>query len=157
LTRLENFVTGNTSNQNNFRYTTGVTFMFGGEKAAPPPQVQAPAMHTCPDGTTVAANVPCPMRNINLSISASPSEVCQGDSVRIVPTISPGAQYNYTWTVNGQSMGQGTVFDFGSTGRDPGTYNVGLSVNANGFNPASSQTTITVKEYLPPTGTADAN
>jgi len=36
-------------------------------------------------------------------------------------------------------------------------YKVGVTVNGNNFNPASADTAITVKEYLPPTGTAQAN
>ena len=49
------------------------------------------------------------------------------------------------------------MFEFGSAGREPGTYNVALTVAGDAFNPASAQTTITVREYRPPTGTAQAN
>jgi outer membrane protein OmpA-like peptidoglycan-associated protein len=63
----------------------------------------------------------------------------------------------FQWSVNGQPIGQEHSFVFGTEGRDPGNYTVALTVNGASFNPASAQTTITVREYRPPTGTAQAS
>jgi outer membrane protein OmpA-like peptidoglycan-associated protein len=159
LTRFSNDLTGFNRTQNNIRATGGFAFMFGGEKPAPVAAAPPPATHTCPDGTVVPANAPCPKQNVVLSLSASPSEVCPGETVHVIATVSgasPG-QLTYTWTLNGQATGQGQAYDLDTTGRPAGTYQIMLGATGNGFNPASAQTTITVKEYRPPTGTAQAN
>jgi outer membrane protein OmpA-like peptidoglycan-associated protein len=76
----------------------------------------------------------------------------------VVASISGGVanQSKYAWSVNGQQTSQGQSFEFGSAGREPGTYKVALAVNGDHFNTASAETTITVREYRPPTGTAQA-
>src|SRR5262249_5058406 len=66
-------------------------------------------------------------------------------------------QFAYVWTVNGQPAGQGPTFDFNSTDKQPGVYTIGLTIKSNNYNPASAQTTVTVLEYQPPTGTATAD
>jgi outer membrane protein OmpA-like peptidoglycan-associated protein len=159
LMRVPNLGTGNLTNRNNFRYAAGVNFMLGGEQPAPPPPPPAQPMKTCPDGTKVPANAACPKLNVKLGLSASPQEVCQGDTSQVTAVLS-GAdsnQLNFQWSVNGQPIGQGHSFAFGSTGRDPGNYTIALMVNGAAFNPASAQTTITVLPYQPPTGTVQAN
>jgi outer membrane protein OmpA-like peptidoglycan-associated protein len=159
LTRLQNLRSDNDNNQNNIRYSTGFTFWFGGPKAAlpaPPPQ---PKTKVCPNGTTVAADAVCPKMDLTLALNATPNELCPGDTAQVMASVSGGAQnhLNYAWSLNGQQISQKPVLEFGSTGREPGTYNVALTVAGDAFNPASAQTTITVREYRPPTGTAQAN
>ncbi len=158
LTRLQNLRTATNNNQNNIRYSTGFTFLFGGEKPAPPPP-PPPATKACPDGSTVSVDAVCPKQDLTLSLSATPSELCSGETAQVVASVSGGSrnQLNYAWSVNGQQTSQSPSFEFGSTGREPGTYTVALTVNGDIFNPASAQTTITVREYRPPTGTAQAN
>jgi hypothetical protein len=61
------------------------------------------------------------------------------------------------WSVNGQTVSQDPSFVFSTTGREPGTYQVEVTVHGPNLNPASAATTITVKPYMPPTGTAQAS
>ena len=143
--------------QNNLRYSAGVTFLFGGEKPTPPP-APAPRTKTCPDGRVVNADATCPKLDITLGVNATSQEVCQGDTASVTPSLPNGANaLSYTWSVNGQPVSQGPTFTFGTADRQPGVYKVALTVNGNNFNPASAETAITVKEYVPPTGTAQAN
>ncbi len=161
LTRFQNLATGFDHNQRNLRYSTGLTFMFGGEKPTPAPQPHpAPVASTkpCPDGSTVAMNEPCPQMNASVSVSATPRELCAGERAEIVATGSgaPANLLNYSWTVNGQAVGQGASLTFDSTGRSAGTYDVGVMVSGNGIQEANASTTITVREYVAPTGTVQA-
>jgi outer membrane protein OmpA-like peptidoglycan-associated protein/opacity protein-like surface antigen len=161
LTKLGNGpIDGGDSHQNNLRYSAGVTFLFGGEKptpvaqAAPPP----PRTKTCPDGRVVNYDATCPKLDITLAVNASSQEVCQGDTTPVVATLPNGANaQTYAWSVNGEPVSQGPNFTFGTADRQPGVYKVAVNVNGNNFNPVSAETTITVKEYQPPTGTAQAN
>jgi hypothetical protein len=157
LMRLPGLVTGNDTNINNFRYSAGFAFNFGGEQPTPPPA--QPQTKTCPDGSVVPVGATCPKKNMSLSLAAANTELCPGDTTQVNANLAgAGNQMNYVWSVNGQPVGgQGHSFMFGTEGRAPGTYHVGLSVNGTGFNPASADTTITVKEYQPPTGSAQAN
>ena len=158
MTKLRNLQAFGDNQQDNLRASAGFMFLVGGEKPAPK-QPPPPATKTCPDGTVVSVNATCPKMNVSLGISAGASEVCQGDATKVVATV-PGAaanQLSFTWSVNGQPTAQGQSFQFGGTGRDPGTYKVKVSASGNTFNPASAETSITVLEYQPPTGTAMAN
>ena len=159
LTKLRSLpVGGAEDHQNNLRYSAGVTFLFGGEKPTPPQAAPAPRTKTCPDGRVVNADAACPKLDITLGVNATSQEVCQGETVAVTPNLPNGANaLSYTWSVNGQPVSQGPTFTFGTADRQPGMYKVGVTVNGNNFNPASADTAITVKEYLPPTGTAQAN
>ena len=55
---------------------------------------------------------------------------------------------------NGQPINQAAAFDFGTSGRAPGTYRIGLKVTADGFNDATAETAVTVRGYEPPSGSA---
>jgi outer membrane protein OmpA-like peptidoglycan-associated protein len=159
LTRLENLRTFNDNSQNNLRYSAGLNFTFGGEEPTPPLPPPTHPQKTCPDGSTVPADAACPKQNLKLSLSASPQELCQGESAPVNASIAGGdsTQLNFQWSVNGQLIGQGHTFVFGTVGREPGNYTVALTVNGANFNPASAQTTFTVREYRAPAGTAQAN
>jgi hypothetical protein len=161
LARLPNWnpSIGNYFSRNNFRYSAGVAFLFGGEKAAPVAHRQI-QMKTCPDGTKVMADQPCPKQNFSLSLAASPAELCPGETATLTPSFSGVSPKQLTfsqWSVNGNQVSQSGSFQFNSDNLAPGTYNVKLTTGGEGFNPASAETTVTVKEYLPPTGTVQAN
>jgi len=142
------------NSQNNLRYSAGLNFMFGGEKPAPP---AAPQTKKCPDGTIVSINEACPKQNVSMSLVANPAELCPGDTAQVTPTAGGMdlSGFHNTWSVNGQPVSQGATFAF--TGRDPGTYTIGLTAANDKFNPASAKTTIVVHEYVPPSGTVEAN
>ena len=163
MTRLEDFgQSGQPSqnrNQHNLRYATGISINFGGERPSPivvTPPPAPPKMRTCVGGLSIPADQECPRQNIGLGITASAREVCQGATVRLSPagTLPEGAALQ--WSLNGEPISQASTFEFGSTGRDPGPYRVGLRVTADGYNDASSETSITVNGYTPPTGTLTA-
>jgi hypothetical protein len=156
LTRFPSLSTGSNENQNSLRASAGVIFTFGGEQPAPAPQ---PQTKTCPDGKVVLASAPCPKQNTAVSLTANPLEVCQGESAQVDASIAGGdkSQMSLAWSVNGQTVSQDPSFVFSTTGREPGTYQVEVTVHGPNLNPASAATTITVKPYMPPTGTAQAS
>jgi outer membrane protein OmpA-like peptidoglycan-associated protein len=59
--------------------------------------------------------------------------------------------------VNGQQISQAPSLEFGSTGRNAGSYTVGMKVSAPGYNDASAQTSVTVRGYTAPSGTVSAS
>jgi hypothetical protein len=158
MTRLQNLPTLGVSNQNNLRYSAGLMYWFGGEK--PLPQANRQVTKTCPGGSVVPADSPCPKLNFSVSLTASPAELCPGQTATLMPSFS-GASANQlnssSWSVNGQQVSQAGSYEFQSDNRPPGTYTVKLSTGGNGLNPASAETTITVLEYQPPTGAVEAN
>ncbi len=154
---LDWFVTNfNHNYQDNLRYSVGFNFMFGGEKAPPPP----PAMKPCPNGTQVPADATCPKMDFTVSLNANPTEVCSGENVQVT-AVANGVQPNqvaYNWSVNGSQVSTSPTLDFSTANRDAGTYTVTLAATAgDDFNPASASTTFTVREYRPPMGTVSAN
>ena len=150
LTRLQNFRTAEDNNQHSLRYTTGLNFTFGGEAPTPPPPPPPPPMKACWDGSSVPMDAKCPLRSMDLGLGRQ-AELCPGGQTTLSLTTAP-QNATYEWTVNGQAISQGPSFDFGTTGREPGTYRVGVKVNAPDYNEATAATTIVVRPYGPPTG-----
>jgi hypothetical protein len=153
--------TGSTANiarnQNNFRYAAGIAFSFGGESPGPAP-APAPRVSTksCPDGSEVPLEQECPKRTIGLGLNVNEREVCAGTVVKITPASGLPTGAATRWTVNGEPINQAATFDFGTAGRAPGTYRIGLNVTAEGYNDASAETTVTVRGHQPPTGSLQA-
>jgi opacity protein-like surface antigen len=135
-------------NQNNLRYAAGVMFNLGGEKPTPPV-----AMKTCPDGTQIPVDQACANLNFKLGINVTPAAICPGDTAQVstIGNLPPGALA--TWTVDGKPISQNPSFPFASTGRASGSYRIGLRVTAPGYNEASADASVSVREYTPPTGT----
>jgi outer membrane protein OmpA-like peptidoglycan-associated protein len=161
LMRTPDVFTGNITNRNNFRYAGGVNFMLGGEQPTPPPPPAAPATKKCPDGTIVPVNQACPKLTANFGLTATPNELCEGETAQVTVTNNaPSSVFAYSWSVNGQPIGQATQqpsFTFDSTGKAAGTYQIAVNATGNGFNPGSAETTINVRGYVPPTGTVQAS
>ena len=155
LTRLNNFRAVGDNTQDNIRASAGLNFTFGGEEPAPP-HVQP--TKTCPDGSVIPVDATCPKRNISVSLSAMPSEICQGDTANLNASISgaEGNQLSFDWFVNNKEVSEAHSFAFASKDLQPGTYTVAVKVSGTNINPASAQTTITVREYIPPSVTAKA-
>jgi outer membrane protein OmpA-like peptidoglycan-associated protein len=144
--------------QNNLRVSTGVAFLFGGEKPtpvhAPPP---APAMRHCPDGTTVPEGSPCPKIPLSVSISGARAQMCQGDTMSLASAMPANhSDVHFQWTVNGQPAGQGPTLAFGAAAT-PGTYRIGVTAGGNAYESATADTTIGVIEKRAPTGSIQAN
>ncbi|HEV8412150.1 MAG TPA: hypothetical protein VGQ49_01055 [Bryobacteraceae bacterium] len=158
MTRLEDFgQSGQPSanrNQHNLRYAAGILFTFGGERPSPPPPPPAPPRtKTCSGGTTVPIEQECPKQNITLGVLATPSQICQGATASVTPNASLPEGAVIQWMINGETTSQAQLLEFGSTGRNPGTYRIGLKVTAEGYNDALAETAITVLGYVPPSGT----
>lgn len=156
MTRLQNLRSKQDNNQHNLRYTTGFNFTFGGEAPTPPPPPPPPT-RACWDNSTVPVGSPCPNRSMDLQLAASTSELCPGGSAVIRPSAAVPEGATYQWTIQGEPVGKGPTLDFGSTGRQAGAYKVGLAVAAPEYNEATAESTITVREYGPPTGTLEAS
>jgi hypothetical protein len=143
MTNLKNLRGVGDSSQDNLRYSTGLTFTFGGEHPTPPGPV-AKVTKTCWNGTTVAMDAPCPKLDLALSLSASTTEMCQGEVARVNPSVTgggPNQQMNYQWTVNGQPVSQGRSYSF--AGQAAGTYNIALTVDKPELQPGHGRTSIT--------------
>jgi outer membrane protein OmpA-like peptidoglycan-associated protein len=59
--------------------------------------------------------------------------------------------------LNGQPVSQTGTYEFQTEGLAPGTYRVKLTTGGDAFNSASAETSVTVREYVPPSGTVQAN
>ncbi len=151
LTRLQNLRTGNDNNQNHIRYTTGFNFTFGGEAPSPPPPPPAPPTKTCWNGSAIPVDQDCPKRDIALRMAGGQAELCPGASISLTAGEVP-ENATLEWTVNGQAISQGRTFEFGTTGRDPGTYVIGLSAAAPEYNTATTKATVNLLPYQAPTG-----
>ena len=132
-------------------------FTFGGERPSPPPPPPpppaAPRTKTCSGGLTVPIEQDCPKQNITVGLLATPNQICQGATSTVAPSAALPEGTVAQWMINGEPVSQAQQLEFGSIGRDPGTYRIGLKVTAEGYSDASAETAITVLGYMPPTGT----
>ena len=158
MTRLQNIRSLEDNNQHHLRYTTGFNFTFGGEAPSPPPPPPPlpPPMRSCWDGSRVPADAECPKRTMDLRLSAPQTELCPGAAVTLAASGMP-EDATYQWTLEGQPISQASSLDFGTNGREPGTYKVGLTVLAPEYADATAGTTITVRPYLAPSGTLEVS
>jgi outer membrane protein OmpA-like peptidoglycan-associated protein len=152
MTRLQNLRTAGDNNQHNIRYTAGFNFTIGGEKPAPPAPPPPPPLKSCWNGTSVPPDQPCPNREMSLQLTAG-SSLCAGESITLKPTVDLPGNAALQWSVNGQPTSQGSSFDFGTTGRDPGTYTIGVTASAPEYSNASTDVRVNVLAYRPPSGT----
>jgi len=156
--------TGDTSNknQNNYRASAGLLFNLGGERAKPPapipaPNPEPPKMHSCPDGTSIPETDTCPKLNMGAGINVVPSSVCQGAAAQVSMTGNLPRGATYAWTVNGESVSHDPTFQFGANGRNAGTYTIGVTVSAEGYNNTTAESRVTVLGYQAPRGTLTAS
>lgn len=88
-----------------------------------------------------------------VACSVSPDSIQVGESATVTARASSpdGSPLTYSWTVNGQAQGGGaSEFVFGSAGRQPGNYKIGVTVNTGKFT-ASCSSDVTVREIpIPP-------
>lgn len=158
MTRLNDFRAVGDNTQDNIRASAGISFTFGGEEPTPPAPPHVQPTKTCPDGSVIPVNENCPKRNISVNLSAMPREICQGETAQLNASISgaEGNQLSFDWFVNNQEVSESHSFVFASKDVKPGTYTVAVKVSGPNINPASAQTTISVREYIPPSVTAKA-
>ena len=125
--------------------TLGIDFKFGKVAPPPPPEPPKPPVITPPQP-----------KEMNVSVSANPSSVCPGDTATVTATTN-APNPTYQWSINGEQTSTAATLTFGTTGRQPGTYNISVRVNAEGYNPGSGSTTVTVRPYGTPRGTVSAS
>src|ERR1051326_4898848 len=149
MTRLQNLRTAQDNNQHNLRYTTGFNFTFGGEApsvaSAPPPP--PPPMKSCWDGSSVPVGQDSPKRNMDLRAVIAAMELCPGTSMNIAPPGTPPPGATYQWTINGEPVSKDSSIEFGTTGREPGTYKVGVRISAPDYNDGGMERTVTIGSY----------
>lgn len=137
LTRFGNFFTQSNANQNNFRYTGGLNFNFGG--AAPIP----PSASCSGGGAEILPDDP------PVSVSVSPND------------FNPKHPLTYAWqSTGGRVSGDGASAKVDATGVDPGTYQVSSTVTDPKLkknNVAGCSTSFTVKKPQPPVISCSAN
>jgi opacity protein-like surface antigen/outer membrane protein OmpA-like peptidoglycan-associated protein len=149
-------ICSNNNGQNSFRLKSGIVIGWGGARAAILPP-SPPRMKPCPGGPSVPVDQDCPRQDISLSIQANPSAICQGAVSRVSASASLPEGATVQWTVNGQAISQAGTLEFGSTGREAGSYRIAMTVSAAGYNDASAETTVTVQGYVPPSGRVSAS
>jgi outer membrane protein OmpA-like peptidoglycan-associated protein len=130
LTRFGNFFTKQNANQNNFRYTGGLNFNFGGTApVAPTASCSGGGAEVLPDDPPVSASV-------------SPND------------FNPKHPLTYAWqSTGGRVSGDGSSAKVDVTGVDPGTYQVSSTVSdpkQKKNNVASCSTSFTVKKPQAP-------
>jgi outer membrane protein OmpA-like peptidoglycan-associated protein len=159
MTRLQNLRTDGDNNQHNLRYSGGLAFWFGGPKTKAVAHRAAPAMKTCPNGSSIPENETCPKLDLSLSLKTTTAELCPGDTTLVTASLAGGGHesLHYSWSINGEQVNGGPSLNFGSNGREPGTYRISATAHGDAFNPATAETTLTIREYKPPTGTAEAS
>jgi outer membrane protein OmpA-like peptidoglycan-associated protein len=106
-------------------------------------------------------NVPCESEiTVNkkylpptVTCAVSPNSIMVGESatVRATGNSPDGSPLTYSWTLNGQAQAASSpTFTFGSQGRQPGNYTIGVTVNT-GHYTASCSSSVTVREIpIPP-------
>jgi hypothetical protein len=156
-THLHNFRGGGDNWQHNLRYTAGINFLLGGEQPAPPPPPPPPPpMRSCWDGSSVPMTANCPLRNMDLQISGARTDLCSGDSATLSVAGAP-PDATYEWSINGQPTSKGPQLQFGTTGRDAGSYKVDATATHPEYNVGSATSTVGVRAYTPPTGVLDVS
>jgi outer membrane protein OmpA-like peptidoglycan-associated protein len=88
-----------------------------------------------------------------VSLAVSPNSIMVGETAtaRATANSPDGSPLTYAWTVNGQAQAASApTFTFGSSGRDPGNYTIGVTVDT-GHYKASSSAPVAVREIpIPP-------
>jgi hypothetical protein len=89
---------------------------------------------------------------MNLNVTTAQREVCPGSIVVITASgeIPDGAELE--WSVNGEAISQGRAFEFGTAGRNPGTYTISLKAAAPEYNDASASASVNLLPYRAPSG-----
>jgi len=124
----------------------GLDFKYG-KKEVPPPPPPPPPPPTAPQP-----------KELTVSVSAGANNVCPGETVPVTARTNLPADVTgtYQWTINGENTSSAQNLSFGTTGRAAGNYAVAVTVNAPGYNPGSGSTSVSIRAYVPPTGTVTA-
>jgi outer membrane protein OmpA-like peptidoglycan-associated protein len=88
-----------------------------------------------------------------VTCAVSPNSIQVGDTatVRATANSPDGSPLTYAWTVNGQAQAASTPsFTFGSSGRDPGNYTIGVTVNTGHYTAACSSGVAVREIPIPP-------
>lgn len=92
---------------------------------------------------------------MNVSLAKSAGEVCPGEVVTVTASGNIPSDAQYQWSVNGEAVNQAKSFDFGTSGRSAGSYNIATRITGSGYNPGTASTSVRVRQYRPPTGNVE--
>jgi outer membrane protein OmpA-like peptidoglycan-associated protein len=93
---------------------------------------------------------------MDVALAPPQNQVCPGGVITITPSATFPNDATIQWTLNGEATSSGPAFEFGSAGRAPGVYNIGLRVTAPGYDESVSETSVRVLDYKPPSGSLQA-
>jgi outer membrane protein OmpA-like peptidoglycan-associated protein len=107
--------------------------------------------HSVPCATDITVEKKYLPPTVSCAVAPNSIQVGETSTVRATANSPDGSQLTYAWTVNGQAQAASTPsFTFGSAGRDPGNYTIGVTVNT-GHYTASCSSGVAVREIpIPP-------
>ncbi len=107
--------------------------------------------HSVPCMTEITVNKKYLPPTVTCQVAPNSIQVGETATVRATATSPDGSPLTYSWIVNGQSQAASTpTYTFGSQGRQPGNYTIGVTVNTGKFT-ASCSSSVTVREIpIPP-------
>jgi len=105
---------------------------------------------------SAGADIQVIKKNLAPTLTCSPgsTSIMVGESATVRTTASDPNNDNltYSWTINGEKVAAGQELAFGTAGRNPGTYNITVTISDGEFTASCSSTiTVTSKPNRPPT------
>ena len=107
--------------------------------------------HSVPASADITVNKLYLPPTVSCSVDQSSIMVGESATVRATANSPDGSPLTYAWTVNGETQAASSpTFTFGSQGRQPGNYTIGVTVNTGKFT-ASCTSAVTIRELpIPP-------
>ncbi len=128
---------------NGLQLTAGIEYRFGARPVVTPPTAPPPA--------------PAPPKDVSVTLSADQSDVCPGTPVKITASTNVSSGAAFQWKVNGAAASGDTTFNFDTTGKSGGSYSIGVTVRAAGYNDGTGTTSVNIREYRAPAGSVSAS
>jgi len=107
--------------------------------------------HSVPCSTDITVEKKYLPPTVSCAVSPNSMQVGGSAAVRATANSPDGSQLTYAWTVNGQAQAASTPsFTFGSAGRDPGNYTIGVTVNTGHYSASCSSSVAVTEIPIPP-------
>jgi outer membrane protein OmpA-like peptidoglycan-associated protein len=135
---------------------TGDTVTFDATGVAPGKYTVTAKVSDGKHEASASADIQVIKKNLAPTVSCSPTStsIMIGESTTVRATASDpnNDTLTYSWTINGEKVAAGNELTFGSSGRNPGAYNITVTVSDGEFTASCSSTvTIQAKPNQPPT------
>jgi outer membrane protein OmpA-like peptidoglycan-associated protein len=107
--------------------------------------------HSVPATAEITVNKRYLPPTVTMTLAPKSIQVGETATARATATSPDGSPLTYSWTVNGQPQAASTpTFTFGSEGRQPGNYDIGVTVDTGKFR-ATAKDSVTVRAIpIPP-------